>query len=129
MSRDRSRTEFPGEGERNQDPYDREDRSASGGDDGPTLPGVIPFGWPTALRRGATDDTPPGGGVDADGGGSYRREVERADVDDTWIDEGVIALTLVVGVALFLFPEPATSGLGLVLIVVGVLAWLVDWAT
>lgn len=47
--------------------------------------------------------------------------------DDGWLDAGVIALVLLAGIALFLFPEPTTSGLGIVLMGVGVVAWLVDW--
>lgn len=46
-----------------------------------------------------------------------------------WWDEGLIALLLVSGVILFLFPEPFTSTLGIVLIVVGSIAWLVDVVT
>lgn len=44
-------------------------------------------------------------------------------------DERLITLVIVVGAALFLFPEPATSGLGVLLLAIGVVAWLVDWAT
>ena len=63
-----------------------------------------------------TEDTPDEGYVgDASGedGGS-------------WWEEGVITVILITGVVLFLFPEPATSMLGIVLIVIGVVAWLVD---
>ena len=44
-------------------------------------------------------------------------------------DEGLITLLIVGGAILFLFPEPATSGLGILLMGLGVLAWLVDRAT
>jgi hypothetical protein len=37
---------------------------------------------------------------------------------------GLATLTLVVGVILFLFPEPATSTLGLVLLAIGAVMWL-----
>lgn len=47
--------------------------------------------------------------------------------DDSWWDEGLIGTVLVVGVVLFLFPEPATSALGIGLIAVGLIAGLVDW--
>jgi len=52
-----------------------------------------------------------------------------ADDEGGWWDEGLITLLLVVGVVLFVIPEPATSGLGILLISVGALAWLVDLAT
>ena len=44
-------------------------------------------------------------------------------------DEGIITLLIVGGGVLFLFPEPATSGLGVLMLGAGVLLWLVDWAT
>ena len=44
-------------------------------------------------------------------------------------DEGLITLLIVGGAILFLFPEPATSGLGILLMGLGVLLWLVDRAT
>lgn len=47
--------------------------------------------------------------------------------DDSWWDEGLVTLLLVAGVALFVFPEPATSALGLALIAVGVAFWVLDW--
>jgi hypothetical protein len=50
------------------------------------------------------------------------------DEGDSWWDEGLISLLLVAGVVLFVIPEPATSALGILLISVGVVAWLVDWA-
>lgn len=43
------------------------------------------------------------------------------------LDEGLIGLLLVVGVVLFLIPEPATSGLGILLVVAGVVLWILDW--
>ena len=43
-------------------------------------------------------------------------------------DEGLITLLLVAGVILFVFPEPISSGVGILLITIGVIAWLVDWA-
>lgn len=46
--------------------------------------------------------------------------------DDSWWDEGLITLLLVGGVILFLFPEPATSAIGVLLIGVGLIAWIVD---
>lgn len=40
---------------------------------------------------------------------------------------GLGALLVVLGIVLFVFPEPATSAAGLGLIVVGALIWLVSW--
>lgn len=40
---------------------------------------------------------------------------------------GLGALLVVAGVALFLFPEPATSAAGIALIGLGALVWLVSW--
>ncbi|MFB6139792.1 MAG: hypothetical protein ABEJ26_05085 [Halosimplex sp.] len=44
----------------------------------------------------------------------------------TWWDEGLITLLIVAGAILFVFPEPATSGLGVILLAVGILAWALD---
>lgn len=78
------------------------------------------FGWwpPTFYGRD----------VDEEYGQAYDEDVDDQ-ADGTWLDEGLISLLLVVGVALFLFPEPATSGLGIVLVATGALLWLIDWAT
>ena len=45
---------------------------------------------------------------------------------DSWWDVGLITLLLVAGVILFVFPEPVTSGLGILLILTGAALWLVD---
>ena len=44
-----------------------------------------------------------------------------------WWDEGVIATLFVVGLTLLLFPEPATSTVGLALIAVALVVWAIDW--
>lgn len=72
---------------------------------------------------GMVETTPSGDVVDDD----LVTEDEAGGDDDGWFDAGVITLTLLVGLALFLFPEPLTSGVGVVLMGVGVVAWLVDW--
>lgn len=54
-----------------------------------------------------------------------RDEPATAD-DDSWLDEGLIGLLLVTGVVLFLFPEPSTSALGILLIVTGLIGWAID---
>lgn len=45
----------------------------------------------------------------------------------SWLDEGTILALFVLGVVLLLFPEPATSTVGLGLIAVAVVAWAIDW--
>lgn len=49
--------------------------------------------------------------------------------DDSLLGESLIGLILIAGVVLFLFPEPITSTLGIVLLVGGVLLWLLFMAT
>jgi hypothetical protein len=43
-----------------------------------------------------------------------------------WLDEGTIGLLLVVGIFLFLFPEPGTSAIGALLIAAGIGGLIVD---
>jgi hypothetical protein len=38
---------------------------------------------------------------------------------------GIVGLLLIAGIILFVFPEPATSGLGITLVVVAVIVWAV----
>lgn len=45
---------------------------------------------------------------------------------DGWWDEGLVGLLLVAGLALLLFPEPATSGIGVGLLSVGAALWVLD---
>lgn len=85
------------------------------------------FGWPPGVL---------GGGVEEEydetaRGGAYEDEPygDDYDEDESWLDEGVIAFTLIAGLALFLFPEPATSAAGIVLLLVGSIAWLADAMT
>ncbi|USZ67995.1 hypothetical protein NGM10_14835 [Halorussus salilacus] len=46
--------------------------------------------------------------------------------DDGWLTEGAIGALIVAGVVLFVVPEPATTGLGTLLIVAGVVGWVVN---
>ncbi|WP_227355413.1 hypothetical protein [Haladaptatus salinisoli] len=72
------------------------------------------------------------GGETVDEGTAPASETSTSDAteDDggSWWDEGLISLLLIAGVVLFVIPEPATSAFGILLISVGVVAWLVDWA-
>lgn len=43
--------------------------------------------------------------------------------DDSWWSGGLISLLLIGGVILFLFPEPATSGIGMLLVGAGLILW------
>lgn len=98
----------------------------------------VPFGWPTLPSRGRSGGTAAAeqydertGAGDATGPAS-ERTLGRDRRDETaggWTDDGLITLLMVVGVALFLFPEPATSVVGLVLVGAGAVAWLVDLMT
>lgn len=49
-----------------------------------------------------------------------------AEQSDSWWDVGLITALLVAGVVLFLFPEPVTSGIGILLLLTGAALWLVD---
>jgi hypothetical protein len=95
--------------------------------------GALPLGLPS--RRGAETrpdeygdqpyDDPSGEGTYDETGTRETRGEELG--EGSWWDEGLISLLLVVGIVLFLIPEPATSGLGILLVGAGVVLWLVDW--
>ncbi|GAA0662184.1 hypothetical protein ACFQDG_06910 [Natronoarchaeum mannanilyticum] len=100
----------------NDDPYrgDTTETSEEGDTDSETwIPwtGGGGLGWPYRSGSEGEADRP--------------EEAHDAD-DDGWLDEGIIGTLLVVGVVLFLVPEPSTSALGILLIVIGVLGWAVD---
>ncbi len=46
---------------------------------------------------------------------------------EDYSEEGLAALLIVIGVILFFFPEPTTSIIGIILIVIGALVWLADY--
>ena len=75
------------------------------------------WGWP---RRYGEDEKPEDATYR---GGTYEEE------DDSWLDEALISLLLIGGIILFFFPEPITSTIGIILVLVGALAWLVDALT
>ena len=120
---DPDRDEAYREDDRYDDPY-TEDEGRGG------LPFYPSWGW-----GGAWGIWPFGGRREEEARYDGERTYENADEspydeDDNgslW-DEGLITLLILGGVILFLFPEPFTSGLGIVLIGVGVIAWLIDWA-
>ncbi|WP_436910100.1 hypothetical protein [Halosimplex marinum] len=84
----------------------------------PSVTGSVTAWAPSLRSEPATDD--PAMAED-------RRE-DAATVDDEggWWDEGLITLLVVVGAVLFVVPEPATTGLGVLLLGAAVVAWLVD---
>ena len=49
--------------------------------------------------------------------------------DDSWLGMGLASILVVSGVLLFLFPEPATSLLGIGLIVAGLAVWVASAMT
>ncbi|WP_202935132.1 hypothetical protein [Halorussus amylolyticus] len=55
--------------------------------------------------------------------------IEGDESDDSWLSEGAIGLVILAGVVLFFFPEPATSGIGILLILVGLAAWVLNRVT
>lgn len=134
MSGDRPRSEYRREVEQ----AEEASRSSQGTGGRSWGADFVPFGWPTLPSRGRNERAVERGQA-AEGTGTrsatdYERERgrgggRRRTGEGTWLDEGLITLLLVAGVALFLFPEPGTSAVGLVLIGAGVLAWIVDLAT
>ncbi|NEU58637.1 hypothetical protein [Halorussus sp. MSC15.2] len=77
--------------------------------------------WPYRFGRG-DDDAEVG---DESGDARAGRGDDR---DESRVDEGLVTLFLVVGVILFVFPEPGTSVVGLFLVLVGTVGWIVDAA-
>lgn len=66
----------------------------------------------------------------------YRADVDEEPINETpaeddeslW-DEGLFSLLIVAGAILFVFPEPATSLIGVILLLIGGLGWLFDALT
>jgi hypothetical protein len=117
-------------------PDDLQDRYGDRDDaDSPFPYPTVPFGWPANVFGSGPDDD-YAYGRDRDDT-SYDRETPdrrktRRDVrgrgtrDEDLVDDRLVGIVLVVGLALFLFPEPVTSAVGVLLLAVGVGAWVVD---
>lgn len=90
-----------------QRPTERDEESAALSYD--RFPSGWGWGWPPAFREDASGEPVRRG--DSDAG------------EDRW-ESGLVSLLLVGGVVLVVFPEPATSLLGIVLVLAGVVAWL-----
>lgn len=98
---------------------------------------TIPWGWaPASFRSGddhvsGDEDYDTVAGDDEGYRGSddrYEGDADRpsGNDDESWLDEGLITLLIVGGALLFLFPEPATSAVGIVLLGIGIIAWAAD---
>ena len=117
---DRPRTDHAGADE----PY------ATEGEDRRWPPYLPSWGWggawgvvPWASRGDEADERYDEAGDASDG----ESGADDGGFGSLW-DESLITLLIVGGAILFVFPEPATSGLGVLLVTLGVLAWLVDLA-
>lgn len=49
--------------------------------------------------------------------------------EGSWVDEGIISILVIAGFVLFIIPEPATTGLGILLMLAGAGLWIVDLMT
>lgn len=120
MPTDSSLPEYGSDTESDKDYLERQENR----DRGSMLPFDTPYSWPAWPAAGMWEDR--------DEGSEEYRAREGVDStpaeDDTWMENGVITLLVVAGVVLFVFPEPVTSGLGIVLMAAGAIAWLIDSA-
>lgn len=83
---------------------------------------VFPYNWVPWGGGGGAAFAPADGTVDA-----TDDDLETASGDDhRWLDEGIFTAIILVGAALFVFPEPATSMIGVGLMLFGITGWLVD---
>ncbi|MFC7139016.1 hypothetical protein ACFQMA_04080 [Halosimplex aquaticum] len=89
----------------------------------PSAAGSVAAWAPGLDYRDPDTDDPALAGERAD-----RESYRGGDDDGGWWDEGLITALIVAGAVLFVIPEPATSGIGILLLAIGVLAWLVDLA-
>lgn len=101
---------------RNDDYYDDEDSEDAGYYDG---------AYDDAVEGDASQTT--GDDVARATGASDGRMVyaDGREADDSWLTRGLATMLLVTGAILFLFPEPATSMVGIGLIVTGLVIWVV----
>lgn len=82
--------------------------------------GLRGWGWMPLYQQDDTRDTVP------DDDSSNEGVVTAQGGDGSRAIEGIATLLLIAGFILFLFPEPASSLLGIALILVGAVLWLID---
>ena len=70
--------------------------------------------WPWASRHSDPDEVPAGSPASA------------TEETGGWLQRDLPTLLVVVGAVLFVIPDPVTTVAGLLLIVLGVVAWLLD---
>ena len=84
---------------------------------------TVGTGWPPLYRDEPVDDSEA----------AYGERYEDAAVTDvgegSWWDEALASTLVLVGAVLFFFPEPATSMLGVLLMLAGAAVWLFDSLT
>ena len=121
--------QYAGETRRESDDRRNDDPYAEESDDGRSsyLPGLTWGGWPSVGWRQDGGETDPSEDEAFDDR-TDREESSSGGLASLW-DEGLITLLIVGGAILFLFPEPVTSSIGILLLGLGVLAWAIDWAT
>lgn len=93
--------------------------TASGYREDDTDPSAFPSTWAPFAGGWGLSGAEPAEETD-------ERGVQPVEEDDSWLDEGLFTALVLVGAALFLFPEPSTSLLGVVLMIFGGIGWLVD---
>lgn len=95
------------------EPYDEQD-------DDPTFWSTYPAAgwWPPGFYWGDDES--------ADDGYADGEYVGPESADGSWWDEGLITGLVVVGLVLFIVPEPATSAIGVLLMATGVALWVAD---
>jgi|GEM_PF-2863391 len=86
--------------------------------------------------RSASSNVNEGAFDDARAGNDVARATAQSDdemvyaggreTDDSWLTRGLAWALLLAGFALFLFPEPATSMLGIGLITAGLVVWVLS---
>lgn len=88
---------------------------------------LIPYSWP---GWGVWSPMTPWRGDDRTDAAPGERPAEPAETDEgsLW-DEGLYTTLIVVGAVLILFPEPATSGIGVLLALAGAIGWIYDALT
>lgn len=79
----------------------------------------FPYGWPPGIFGSSTREEYDEDAYDAD---AYEE-------DEGWWDEGLVGMLLVGGAILFFVPEPATTTIGIIMMVTGVAVWVADALT